>query len=117
MRLSGLLLLICYYLYLLFYPGAFGKFQFTPGAGTYIGRFHYAGYTSGAFVSFPQHILNNYEISANTFNIPGYAGEFSVDEVFLYANGVMFSHTFESFEIEYSGRSCTIDSVTFTPKS
>lgn len=90
---------------------------FTPGAGTYIGRFHYAGYTSGAFVSFPQYILNNYEISANTFNIPGYEEGLSVDEVFVYANGVMFSHTFESYEIEYSGRSCTIDSVTFTPKS
>ena len=84
--------------------------------GEYQGVFKYSGANSGAFLFLPKYIIDNYDISAISFEASGYFTVTPVEGKILYDNGIMFYHTWEEFPVQYSGRMCIIHSVTFTPK-
>lgn len=85
--------------------------------GGYCAVFKYAGYNSGAFLFLPKYILDKYDIFATSFSATGFFSAISVDGVVYYTNGIMFYHTWDAYHADYSGISCEVQNVTFTPKT
>lgn len=85
--------------------------------GDYIAPFRYDGYNSGPFLFLPKYIIDNYDISAESFDSMGYFAAVSVDGFITLNNGILFYHTWDEYKTDYSGIMCEIYNVTFTPKS